>query len=95
MQGISETRAYLLCNPELLVELLSEDRIVVSSEMVVFEAAIRWLDFDSQRLQYAAKVLNCVRFSLIAPEDIIQKLEKHPHLAFIPNYNSKLYHAMW
>jgi hypothetical protein len=48
----------------------------VRSELEVFEAAMRWIDFDkNHRIKYLNEVMKNVRFTLISPEELASKVE--------------------
>lgn len=56
-----------------LVSLLSSSFIAVNSEMEVFLSGIRWLNHDwLNRRQHMMGVLNCVRFPILPPLQLIE-----------------------
>lgn len=46
------------------------------SELQLFNIAKRWLKYDYEnRRQYAARIMENIRFPLIAPHDLIQHVQ--------------------
>ncbi|GFT19240.1 BTB domain-containing protein [Nephila pilipes] len=68
-----------ICAPEFLqldvncvMELLSAQSIGARSEVLVFLAALNWLNHDYENRQdYAVKVMECVRFSSMTMDEIV------------------------
>jgi hypothetical protein len=59
-----------------LLLLLSSEDLSVMSELEVFLAVVRWVDFNrSERLQHAESLLRCVRFRLLDPEVLATRVE--------------------
>lgn len=53
--AVSESEDFLLLDVDALCDILARDELHVDSEEQVFEAAIRWLQFDEQRSPLAAR----------------------------------------
>lgn len=56
--------------PTLLEPLLQDDKLVVSSELTVFNAVTRYLDAQPQATEAAERLLACVRYRLIPTADM-------------------------
>ena len=74
---MSQTAEFLCLPGDRLCQLLSEDALVVNSEMDVFCALVNWIDYDrDSRLCQAAQLLqDGVRLHFISPECIVTKVE--------------------
>ena len=74
---VSQTPEFLFLPPDRICQLLSDDALVVRSEMDVFCALLRWLDHDRNgRLCQAAHLLqDAVRLHCISPEGIVSHVE--------------------
>ena len=59
-------------------KLLSSDILNVTSEEQVFEALLRWLQFDpDNRIQYTSKLLKCVRLTHVDPVYLMERVYKN------------------
>ena len=74
---VSQTAGFLFLPAERVCSLLSDDMLIVDSELDVFAALLRWLDHDRPgRLGQAAHLLQtAVRLHCVSPECIVTKLE--------------------
>jgi len=74
---VSQTTEFLCLPPDRVCQLLSDDMLLVDSEMDVFCALLRWLDHDrDNRLCHAAHLLqDAVRLHCLSPECIVSKVE--------------------
>lgn len=95
LDKISPTPEYLKSSERVVRALLSDSHLFVTSEMEVFEAVMRWIEFDrKERSQLPAnrslyETLKCVRFTLISPDDLLTKVE--PRLGFLKDENDKIF----
>ncbi|XP_039223461.1 kelch-like protein 18 [Crotalus tigris] len=68
-----EAPAFLDLNPSTLESILASDNLLVSSELLVYRAAWRWVQAQSAlRLPFLARLLTQVRFPLLTPEELRQ-----------------------
>lgn len=74
---VSQTTGFLCLSAERVCHLLSENKLMVNSELDVFCALLRWLDHDREaRLCHAAHLLQGVlRLHCISPECIVTRVE--------------------
>jgi len=74
---ISQSGEFLFLPADRISQLLCDDALVVDSEVDVFCALIRWLDYDrANRLCHAANLLQqAVRLHCISPECIVTTVE--------------------
>jgi len=74
---VSQTAGFLFLPVERICQLLSDDMLMVNSELDVFYALVRWLDHDRDgRLCQAAHLLqDAVRLHCLSPECIVTQLE--------------------
>ncbi|XP_077978828.1 kelch-like protein 10 [Glandiceps talaboti] len=64
-----------------LCELINNDDLNVKLEETVFEAVIRWIDYDPEsRRSCLYHMLSRVRMGIINPEYFISKVKCHPYL---------------
>ncbi|CAK8698598.1 unnamed protein product [Clavelina lepadiformis] len=70
------TDEFLRLSQDYICALLSSNNIRGHSEMELFEAAHRWLTHDSSRNSSVFSVMQHIRFPLISPDDIDEKVHK-------------------
>ena len=94
LEVIKNQEFLLLPAPEL-VKLLSSDDLNVSSEELVFQSLISWINFDlPNRRSSAAKLLGCVRLPLLPPQYIADNIENQPVLKDDPECHHLILEAM-
>ncbi|XP_078701255.1 kelch-like protein 9 isoform X1 [Branchiostoma floridae x Branchiostoma belcheri] len=59
-----------------LVEILSRDSLRVMSEVEVFGIAMKWLHHDVARWEHMNKILECVRFPLLPPQQMMMTVAR-------------------
>ncbi|XP_035695433.1 kelch-like protein diablo isoform X1 [Branchiostoma floridae] len=74
---VSEGEEFLSLGVEQLVELVSDDSLEVRAESDVFEAAMRWLEHTGADGLVADQVLKHVRYYLIDPQYLQEKVRAH------------------
>lgn len=67
---VAQNEAFKEISPDLLIELLSNDKLQAESELDVFQVGLTWLLADSERLTTAKQVLEHVRYGLMTPEEM-------------------------
>ncbi|CDW61090.1 BTB and BACK domain containing protein [Trichuris trichiura] len=74
---VMETEDFCHISFEYLEELLSSDRLEVDKEDQVFDALIRWINYDvAARSKYLYNLLENVRFSFVSPFCLIEDVRK-------------------
>ena len=92
---VIKNQEFLLLPAHELVKLLSSDDLNVSSEELVFQALISWINFDLQtRKTSCAKLLACVRLPLLSPQYIADNIENQPVLKDDPECHHLILEAM-
>lgn len=95
LDKIARTPEYLKSSERVVRALLSDSHLSVQSEMEVFEAVMRWIEFDrKERAQLPGvrsvyDTLKCVRFTLISPDDLLTKVE--PRLSCLRDENDRVF----
>lgn len=75
---VSQGDEFCLLPSDEVTSLLSSDILNVTSEEQVFEAMLRWVQFDlTNRSQHVSKLLKCVRLAHIDPVYLMDKVCKN------------------
>ncbi|KHJ41240.1 kelch repeat protein [Trichuris suis] len=76
---VMETEDFCHISFEYLEELLSSDSLQVDKEDQVFDALIRWINYDvAGRSKYLYNLLENVRFSFVSPFCLIEDIVPNP-----------------
>ncbi|RMZ95300.1 kelch 7 [Brachionus plicatilis] len=99
LDKISRTPEFLKSSISVVSALLSDSHLCVCRELEVFEACVRWLEYDaSGRCKCLAELFKNVRFTLICPDDLVSKVENSINLndvgVYRQVYNAYKYHAL-
>lgn len=100
LDKISRTPEYLKSSICVVSTLLSDSHLSVKKELEVFDAAMRWIEYDKyNRVKYLDDAMSNVRFTLISPDELVSKVENQLCLMKNPEiykmlYNSFKYHAL-
>ncbi|XP_077984145.1 kelch-like protein 26 [Glandiceps talaboti] len=81
-----------------LNEFLKSNKLAMTSEIEVFETVTGWLKQSPLRLPFSGKLMRNVRMALIAPDDLVDKVQSQYFMMNDPACNSLLidafkYHA--
>ncbi|XP_061453583.1 kelch-like protein 31 [Rhineura floridana] len=90
----SDTEQFMKLTFDQLSDLLIDDSLQFPSEVVVFQIAMKWLEFDSKRFKHAADLLNNVRFGTIPAHDLINYVQPVPCMMQNPECHRLLVDAM-
>uniref|UniRef100_A0A914GR14 BTB domain-containing protein n=1 Tax=Globodera rostochiensis TaxID=31243 RepID=A0A914GR14_GLORO len=78
-ESVSKSEEFVQLDFQTLVQILNWDHLHVDSEECVFEALIRWLEYDApSRHVFAPNLLATVRMPFLRPAFIIDEVSKHP-----------------
>ena len=85
MQNFSEvymlSNEYIQLNPDELHSVLSSDELNVKNEEIVFDAVLRWIDYDPERRKiHIAKLLRAIRLGLLTTQYFVEKVKPHPYV---------------
>ncbi|KAK6176781.1 hypothetical protein SNE40_015015 [Patella caerulea] len=79
-----------------LCALLRDDRLLVSSEMDVFWAGLKWIAYNMKdREQYLNQVMECVRFPYLSHSELFKCLESNDLLKNSDKCREMLIQANW
>lgn len=76
--AVSQGEEFLGLTVDELISILSRDELFVESEEQIFEAAIRWIQYEPSRKDFSARVLRAVRLPLLKPQFITDQVASHP-----------------
>jgi len=93
---VSLSRHFVWLSLEELLDIILNDDLVVDSELILFKAIVRWVEFNRQeRIEYLPSLLRCVHFQKLSPEVLIKDVEeKHQYIFVIPSCRQMLFEAM-
>uniref|UniRef100_A0A452H304 BACK domain-containing protein n=1 Tax=Gopherus agassizii TaxID=38772 RepID=A0A452H304_9SAUR len=77
-----------------LNELLIDDGLQISNEVIAFQIAMKWLEFDPKRVTYAANLLSDIRFGTISAPDLVNHVQPVPWMMQDPECHRLLVEAM-
>ena len=84
-ETVCKQRTFLELSLDQLESCLSSDYLRVSSEVVVLEAALCWLDHDAVcRTVHVPRVLRCVRLTLLDPSVLLDRVWGHGMVSASP-----------
>ncbi|RXM95630.1 Kelch-like protein 31 [Acipenser ruthenus] len=90
----SRSDHFLRLTLEQIRELLSDDALLLPSELDAFHSALRWLEFDPPRSRHAAELLNHVRFGTIPAQELVSHVQPVPRMMQDPECHRLLVEAM-
>lgn len=94
LDKISRTPEYFKSSKCVVKALLSDSHLAVSSELEVFDAAIRWINFDrTSRLKYLAEIMNIIRFTQMRPDELVCKVESSCYFPDSFDFQKMVYNA--
>uniref|UniRef100_A0A452TBA6 Kelch like family member 31 n=1 Tax=Ursus maritimus TaxID=29073 RepID=A0A452TBA6_URSMA len=76
----AESDQFLKLTFEQINELLIDDDLQLPSEIVAFQIAMKWLEFDQKRVKYAADLLSNIRFGTISAQDLVNYVQSVPRM---------------
>ncbi len=95
-EEISRVEAFLHIPYATLLLILKDDRLLAMSELDIFHAMMRWLNYNRQeRLYMLPDLMGCVRLSLISPNMLVSHVQAVDDIFNIKECHDQLYTAMW
>ncbi|KAM8937477.1 kelch-like protein 31 [Lycaon pictus] len=76
----AESDQFLKLTFEQINELLIDDDLQLPSEIVAFQIAMKWLEFDQKRVKHAADLLSNIRFGTISAQDLVNYVQSVPRM---------------
>ncbi|XP_024059386.1 kelch-like protein 31 [Terrapene carolina triunguis] len=90
----SETEQFMKLTFDQLKELLIDDGLQIPNEVIAFQIAMKWLEFDPKRVTYAANLLSNIRFGTISAPDLVNHVQPVPRMMQDPECHRLLVEAM-
>jgi len=92
---VTKNQEFLLLPAQEMQKLLCSDDLNVSSEEMIFQSLLDWINFElSNRKSFAARLLACVRLPLLPPQYIADHIENQPVLKDDPECHHLILEAM-
>ncbi|XP_071944850.1 kelch-like protein 26 [Antedon mediterranea] len=92
---VIDSNLHLNLSCQQIIHFLSRDDLSAKSEISIFEAVMEWLRSDWQdRKDYAPLIMTHIRFPLIHPNDIVNKVQAEEALMDIPECRTLITEAM-
>lgn len=76
----AESEQFMKLTFEQINELLMDDDLQLPSELVAFQIAMKWLEFDPKRVKHAADLLSNIRFGTISAQDLVNYVQTVPRM---------------
>ncbi|ERE75062.1 kelch-like protein 31 [Cricetulus griseus] len=76
----AESEQFMKLTFEQINELLIDDDLQLPSELVAFQIAMKWLEFDPKRVKHAADLLSNIRFGTISAQDLVNYVQTVPRM---------------
>ncbi|KAK3108652.1 hypothetical protein FSP39_012601 [Pinctada imbricata] len=85
MQNITDVVArsneFLQLTVDEVYDILKSDDLNVKNEELVFEAVLRWIEYDPEhRKGHIARLLKCIRLGLLTTQYFVEKVKVHPYI---------------
>lgn len=81
---------------DCICRLLLDDDLVLTSEIDVAQAAIRWINGDREkRIPIAGRVLSCIRFKNLTPDELVSFGRLESYVLNDPAVKDAILEANW
>ena len=81
MQVTKRSIEYLHMEPTDLRDVISENALNVRSEEQLFDALVRWIDYDNvSRSQYISELIRHVRLGLLSLSYFVEVVANNPYV---------------
>ena len=88
--------AFLEWDVEKVIRLLSNDHIVIETELHVFTAAMRWLSHHrSERLRHFKRLMDTVRWMYLSTEELLSCVDQEQQVLKSNEVRPQLIDASW
>ncbi|XP_062572493.1 kelch-like protein 10 [Saccostrea cucullata] len=78
---VANSNEFLQLDIEEMCHILSSDSLNVRTEKIVFDAVIRWIDYDPEtRKVYIARLLKTMRLGRLTTRYFVEKVKVHPYV---------------
>jgi kelch-like protein 10 len=78
---VSKSTEFLQLDIDEVCVLLSSDYLNMKNEEHVFEAALRWIDYEpNSRKIHIARLLHTIRLGLLTTHYFVEKVKSHPYI---------------
>jgi len=83
-------------NVDCVCRLLLDNDLVLTSEIDVAQAAIRWINEDREkRVPVAGRVLSCIRFKNLTPDELVSFVSLENYILKDPAVKDAILEANW
>ncbi|XP_056438910.1 kelch-like protein 31 [Gadus chalcogrammus] len=90
----AETALFNQLTLEQISAFLRDDSLVLPSEVVAFQLAMKWMDFDEARHGHGAELLAHVRFETIPASELVSQVQPVARMMLDPQCHRLLVDAM-
>lgn len=92
-EGLALSPAFVCCPIHIVIKLLSSDELVLKSEIMVFEAIVRWVAADTQRKTELEKLLSIVRLDRMSDREVRQAA-RHDLIQSCPRFRDRMFERL-
>ncbi|CAI4222260.1 unnamed protein product [Auanema sp. JU1783] len=75
--AVCRSEEFLNLQLDDIIAILAQDSLYVDSEEDIFEAALKWIQYDDTRRKHLSKLLACVRLHLLKPSFLTDRVAGH------------------
>uniref|UniRef100_A0A3P9IS14 Kelch-like family member 43 n=1 Tax=Oryzias latipes TaxID=8090 RepID=A0A3P9IS14_ORYLA len=90
----SETPLFMQLTLEQISAFLQDNSLVLPSEVMAFQLAMKWLDFNASRQAHASDLLSHIRFETIPASELVSQIQPVPRMMLDPQCHRQLVDAM-
>lgn len=76
-EELAESEQYSILNSVQLSQLLAKNSLRVTSEFMLFNLVLKWIQFDpAEREQFVSKLIQNIKLPLMSGEELVEKVSK-------------------
>ncbi|XP_057684562.1 kelch-like protein 31 [Corythoichthys intestinalis] len=90
----ADTPLFTQLTLEQICAFMQDDSLTLPSELVAFQLATKWLDFEPSRMPHAAVLLSHVRLETIPAAELVSRVQTVPRMMQDPQCHRLLVDAM-